>query len=141
MKSGINWGLWRAWHARHCSKCSPTSVDGTCYFKLIDHFLRTDFDPPERKNTVPRQHSRKRRAYVDKWNEERKECEKAYAKWTEQCADLMSGVTNKVPQQYFPLLPVVRVKDRWKNAKDGTPYKVRSCLDLKSGGYNDSLED
>ena len=41
VKSGINTGLWRAWHARHCCKCSPTKVDDGCYFRTIDHFLRT----------------------------------------------------------------------------------------------------
>ena len=53
----------------------------------------------------------------------------------------MSDISKQAPKQFFPLLPVVRVKDRWEHAKDGTPYKVRLCLDLKSGGYNDSLED
>ena len=53
----------------------------------------------------------------------------------------MSPVTDKPPAQFFPLLPVVRVKDRWKNRRDGTPYKVRLCLDLKCGGYNESLKD
>lgn len=45
--SGINCELWKVWHARHCSKCSPTTIHEDCYFKVIYHFLRTGFNPPE----------------------------------------------------------------------------------------------
>ena len=53
----------------------------------------------------------------------------------------MSAPTRERPASWAPLLPVVREKDRWRFRRDGTPYKVRLCLDLKNGGYNDMLLD
>ena len=47
VESGINCELWKAWHARHCSACTPTTIHDDCYFKVIYHFLRTGFNPPE----------------------------------------------------------------------------------------------
>ena len=82
-----------------------------------------------------------RRAYVDKWYVERERCEIAFTKWRDEAEELMSAATNKRPKLFFPLLPVVREKDKWRHAKFGKEYKVRLCLDLKQGGYNDMLED
>ena len=42
---------------------------------------------------------------------------------------------------FFPVLPVVREKDRWSHRVYGTPYKVRLCMDFKNGGLNDMFAD
>jgi len=53
----------------------------------------------------------------------------------------MSEATAKVPDAYFPILPVVREKDRWLFIKFALDYKVRLCLDFKSGLLNSLLLD
>ena len=53
----------------------------------------------------------------------------------------MSPPTDVVPPVFFPLLPVVREKDRWIFVNDDVMYKVRLCMDLKNGGVNDMYED
>jgi len=78
-----------------------------------------------------------KRAYVDNWRREQSRCERAFRKWDEDADGLMSEATSTQPAVFFPLLPVVREKDKWKRDKFGTEYKVRLCLDLKQGGLND----
>ena len=76
---------------------------------------------------------------MDQWNSERAGCSKAFDKWKDDCDDLLSGVFDECPACCIPLLPVVKRKHKWRYRRDGTPYKVRLCLDLKNGGYNDNL--
>ena len=145
VKSGINCDLWRAWHARHCKKCTPTKVDDGCYFKLIDHFLRTGLQPPEgppppSQEPHPLQSKEKRhRAYVNKWNQEKRRCRRAFEKWVLESEGLMSEQYDGIPSFFSPLLPVVRAKDKWRHKTSGKEYKVRLCLDLKSSKYNARL--
>ena len=169
VESGINCDLWRTWHARHCSKCTPTTIHEDCYFKVIYHFLRTGFDPPEepdsqRVGTVPQSPRKKTdddgyhaaprppedsddkgksapRAYVDKWRREEERCEKAFNKWRHGCAGLMSDLSGILPKFFSPLLPVARAKDKWRWRRIGKDYKIRLCLDLKCSGYNARLLD
>ena len=144
VESGINCDLWRAWHSRHCDKCTPTRVHDDCYFKLIDHFLRTGLQPPEAEVEEHEPHplqskERRHRAYVNKWNKEKRRCRRAFNKWISESEGLMSDVCEDMPTFLSPLLPVVRAKDRWRHARTGKDYKVRLCLDLKSSGYNKRL--
>ena len=138
--SGINCDLWRAWHARHYSKCSPTQVHDDCYLKLIYHFLRTGFEPPEEPHPLMSK-NRRHRAYVNKWNKEQKRCKIAFDKWVRESEGLMSPQTDRIPSFFSPLLLVVREKDKWRYKWTGIDYKVRLCLDLKCSKYNKQLLD
>ena len=140
VKSDINCELWLAYHARHCSLCSPTKVHQDCYFKLIYHFLRTGFEPPEAPD-VEQVKKAPHRAYVKQWKKEKKRCGIAFKKWIRESESLMSERTNIMPSFYSPLLPVVREKDKWRFECTGAEYKVRLCLDLKCSGYNERLYD
>ena len=139
--SGLDVGLWQAWHARHCAKCSELAVHDSCYFKLVLHFLRTGFEPPTPAGVRLESAAAVTKAYVDLWNKEKEGCETAFKKWVDQAENLMSEATNEVPEAYFPILPVVREKDRWLFEKFALAYKVRLCLDFKSGLLNDWLLD
>ena len=141
VSSGLDVGLWQAWHARHCSACTPLKLGEQCYFKLVKHFLRTGFDPPAAPGTDLRKAVATTKAYVDLWRMEESGCEKAFAKWVTESDNLMSGSTPVVPATWFPLLPVVREKDRWLFDKFAMAYKVRLCLDFKSGSLNAMLLD
>ena len=81
------------------------------------------------------------RAYVDKWTQELEGCKAAFAKWVDQCENLMSDPTSEVPDVFFALLPVVREKDRWVWQHGGPMYKVRLCMDMKNGGLNDLFSE
>ena len=140
VKSDINCALWLAYHARHCSKCTPTAVHKDCYFRLIYHFLRTGFEPPEDSGAEQAGKS-PHRAYVGKWKQEKTRCGVAFNKWVRESEGLMSASVDASPAFYSPLLPVVREKDRWRYECNGVDYKVRLCLDLKCSGYNDRLCD
>ena len=140
--SGLDIGLWRAMHARHCTNhCSELAVDDNCYFKLVEHFLRTGFEPAVEPGCDVFTASPSCRAYVDQWRKEEKGCELAYDKWVTQAEHLISESVGEPPSCFFPLLPAVRQKDRWRFTKEGVPYKVRLCLDLKNGGLNDMFSD
>ena len=139
VKSGINCPLWKAYHARHCSKCTPVKIHDSCYFKVIYHFLKTGFDPPEDEDEHEAQDAP--RAYVDKWMKEEGRCKIAYAKWVDECEDLISALTDIWPECFSPLLPVAREKDNWRWIKKMVDYKIRLCLDLKVSGYNKRLLD
>lgn len=143
VQSGMNCDLWRAWHARHCEKCTATIVHRTCYFRLIDHFLRSGLQPPEdpAQASSLQSNNKRNRAYVNKWNKEKTRCRRAYDKWVQESEGLMSRQYDEEPEFYSPLLPVVRAKDKWRHARYGKEYKVRLCMDLKSSGYNDRLLD
>ena len=105
------------------------------------HFLRTGFDPPAPPDEDLTAAVAKTKAYVDLWRKEEEGCEKGFRKWVDQASNLMSEATSDVPPTYFPLLPVVREKDRWLFEKFATDYKVRLCLDFKSGSVNARLFD
>ena len=139
--SGLDTGLWRAWHARHYSSCSPLAIADSCYFKLVFHFLRTGFNPPVVPGMDLRSASASSKAYVDLWRNEEAGCQRAFRKWVAQAENLMSEATAAQPATWFPVLPVVREKDRWLFEKFGIEYKVRLCLDFKSGALNDMLLD
>ena len=139
--SGLDVGLWQAWHARHYSSCSATTVSDACYFKLVRHFLRTGFDPPTAPGVDLRRAVAPVRAYVDLWRKEEKGCVQAFEKWIRQAENLMSPATAVEPSTWFPILPVVREKDRWLFRKFALHYKVRLCLDFKAGSMNSMLLD
>lgn len=40
-----------------------------------------------------------------------------------------------------PLLPVARSKQVWRYLRQGVPYKIRLCLDLKAAEVNDAVAD
>ena len=141
VKSDLDTGLWRAWHARHCNVCTELEINDECYFKLIYHFLDTGFEPTEVEGCDTSTATPPCRAYVDLWREEEAGCNKALHKWATQADYLMSPPTDIVPPVFFPLLPVVRAKDRCLFVNDEVMYKVRLCMDLKSGGLNDMYED
>ena len=140
VKSDMNCALWLAYHARHCKKCTPTAVHQGCYFRLIYHFLRTGFEPPEDPAVEPAGKA-PHRAYVGKWKKERQRCKVAFNKWVRESEGLMSARRDAMPNFYSPLLPVVRGKDKWRYECTGADYKVRLCLDLKCSGYNNRLYD
>ena len=139
--SGLDVGLWQAWHARHCDACTELEIDRDCYFRLVHHFLRTGFEPTEREECDVSTAVPPCRAYVDLWREEETGCKTAFDKWRTGCEGLMSPVTDVRPPLFFPLLPVVREKDRWLFVNEQVMYKIRLCMDLKSGGLNDMYED
>ena len=140
VESGINCELWKAWHARHCAACTPTVIHDDCYFKVIHHFLRTGFDPPEDPEYQEEQHTAPR-AYVNKWRREESRCGIAFAKWLNECEGLMSESSGTRPDFFSPLLPVAREKDKWRWKTLQKDYKMRLCLDLKSSKYNARLLD
>ena len=78
---------------------------------------------------------------MDKWVEEKEACEKAFAKWVQQCEGLISEPCITPPEWFSAILSVIKSKDRWRWLCQHLPYKARCCLDLKSSGYNDSLSD
>ena len=75
------------------------------------------------------------------WHQERERCVKAFDKWVHDADQFMSPAFDTCPATFFPLLPVVKVKDKWVFERGGKDYKVRLCLDFKNGGLNDSIED
>ena len=81
------------------------------------------------------------RAYVGKWNKEKRRCGVAFDKWIRESRGLMSPISELMPTFYSPLLPVVRAKDKWRFECTGKEYKVRLCLDLKCSSYNERLYD
>ena len=139
--SGLDVGLWHAWHARHCDKCTELEIDKECYFRLVHHFLRSGFEPTEKEGCDPCTAIPSCRAYVDQWRKEEQGCEVAFDKWKTNASDLMSPMTDIVPPAFYPLLPVVREKDRWLFVNEQVMYKIRLCMDLKNGGLNDMYED
>ena len=141
VKSGLDIAAWKRGHAKHCARCKPNTVHVECYFRLLCHWLQCGFNPPVREGCDVAQARASKRAYVDKWYRERARCEVAFAKWRDEADELMSEPTASQPELFFPLLPVVREKDKWRHMKHGKDYKVRLCLDLKQGGYNDMLLD
>ena len=110
VKSGINCPLWKAYHARHCKRCTPIKIHDECYFRVIYHFLRTGFDPPEDDDDQAPHDAP--RAYVDKWMKEEDRCKISYDKWVNECEDLISALTDVWPEFFSPLLPVAREKDK-----------------------------
>ena len=139
--SGLDTGLWRAWHARHCDQCSELHVSDDCYFRLIYHFLHTGFEPTEKEGCDVYAAKPSCKAYVDQWRQEEAGCSTAFNKWEGQADSFMSPPTSVEPKVFFPLLPVVREKDRWLLIHEEIMYKVRLCMDLKNGGLNDLYED
>lgn len=142
VQSGIAVPAWLDEHARHCDTCLPALLDSACYFRHVHHWLGSGFDPPEALSAEEMLLLRPtKRAYVDKWRAEQAGCEAAFGKWLADCDGLISDSVAAAPGPFFPLLPVVRTKDLWRFTRNGTPYKVRLCLDLKNGGYNAGLRD
>ena len=139
--SGLDVGLWKAWHARHCDACTELEIDPECYFRLVHHFLRSGFEPTEKEDGDASTAIPSCRAYVDQWNKEEEGCKVAFDKWKTNASDLMSPMTDVRPPVFYPLLPVVREKDRWLFVNEQIMYKIRLCMDLKNGGLNDVYED
>ena len=141
VESGINATLWKSLHARHCGKCSELTIDDDCYFRLVHHFLRTGFEPAMEEGTSLSDITPSRRAYVNKWRKEQVRCERAFKKWLKKMSNLVSEPTDTQPKVFFPLLPVVKEKDKWRYTRFATDYKVRLYMDLANGDMNDRFKD
>ena len=47
VSSGLDLQLWRLYHALHCKHgCGPMRISDTCYFRILEFFLRTGLQPP-----------------------------------------------------------------------------------------------
>ena len=135
---------WMKGHATHCSKCSPTKIADDCYFKVVHHFLLRGFDPalkPGRSWESFVSKNPAREAYVDAWRQQEGKCKKAWDKWENEAAGLLSAESKTKPNLVVPLLPATRAKQVWRFHRDGTPYKVRLCLDLTAAEVNDATQD
>jgi hypothetical protein len=140
VQSGLDVDLWQALHAEHCQHgCSATAAHPDCYFRTIAHFMRTGFEPTLLPDCSFEQLRPPTAAYVELWNQERTGCEAAYLKWLAESKDVISDLLTERPLCVSPLLPVVRSKHRWRFVRYGTPYKVRLCIDFKTGGLNDMV--
>ena len=87
------------------------------------------------------EHARAQVAYVDLWREEEARCRKAFEKWKSDASGLMSEAVVERPSVVFPILLVVRAKDKWRHSSTGVDYKIRLCMDFKNGGMNDGLDE
>ena len=141
VESGLNVDLWQSWLAKHCGECGELEVNDRCYFKLVHHFLKSGFEPTVREGCDVKSAVPTCRAYVYQWKKEEDDSDRAFAKWVREAVDLMSPPTEVVPPTFYPLLPVVREKDRWIFENEGVRYKVRLCMDPKNGDLNDMFED
>lgn len=139
--SGLDIPLWRQFHALHCKKCTSEKVDESCYFRLLFHFLRSGFEPSVKDGMSLQDAVCTVRAYVDLWRAEQKGCDAAFDKWMTKMDMLVSDPTATVPDKFFPILPVVREKDRWRHLMQGLAYAIRLCMDFKSGKLNDLLKE
>ena len=139
--SGLNIPLWRFLHAMHCKKCTKYRVDDSCYFRLVFHFLRSGFEPSVMDGKSLQDAVCTVRAYVDLWRAEQRGCDAAFDKWMTKMGDLVSDPTAEVPDKFFPILPVVREKDRWRHLMHGLAYAIRLCMDFKSGKLNALLKE
>ena len=71
-------------------------------------------------------------AYIQLWQQERRRCELAYAKL--QSKSPLVEVESPDLNLVFPLLPVVKGKDKWRHEKYGSDYKVRLTHDSSTAG-------
>lgn len=140
-ESGLDIKQWMAGHASHCKKCSPTKISDDCYFKVVHHFLLRGFDPELIPGFSWDKFTSKHEAYVDAWKQHEDKCKTAWTKWERDAAGLLSPESSSKPKLVVPLLPATRAKQVWRFDRDGTPYKVRLCLDLKSVGVNEGVQD
>ena len=143
-ESDLNIEEWMAGHATHCSKCSATEIADDCYFKVVHHFLLRGFDPallPGFSWESFRSKNPTREAYVDAWRQQEGKCKKAWDKWENEAAGLLSEESLIKPKLVVPLLPATRAKQVWRFHRDGTPYKVRLCLDLTAAEVNNATHD
>jgi len=133
---------WLRYHATHCSVgCSATTTHPECYFKPLAFMLRTGFHPAlepgrtlSRESvcvTVP--------AYVDLWADEPRRCTVALVKLLK--ADKFIVPVEDTPEFCFPLLPVIKAKDIWRNKMHGLDYKVRLTSDSSTAGAKEVFCD
>ena len=141
-KSGLNLHEWRAGHATHCKKgCTASKIDDECYFRVVHHFLLRGYEPALNPGETWDQFKKQYPAYVDVWREDEDRCRKAWEKWKENSADLLSEPVEEEPRFSVPILPATRSKHRWRFLHHGIPYKVRLCLDLKASKVNGATGD
>ena len=141
-ESGLNIREWMLGHATHCDKgCTGTLIKDDCYFRIMHHFMLRGFDPVLKEGCEWKNLKTCSEAYVKAWNKDPKRCAIAWEKWKSQAAGLLSPPVSKKPDLVIPLLPATRAKQVWRYHRNGTPYKVRLCLDLKSSRVNASLAD
>ena len=141
-KSGLNISEWKAGHATHCTKgCTASDIDEECYFRVVHHFLLRGYEPELDPGQTWDQFKKKYPAYVDVWRADETRCRKAWEKWKQNSADLLSEPVDKEPEFAVPILPATRSKHRWRFLKHGIPYKVRLCLDLKASKVNGATSD
>ena len=141
-KSGLNLQEWQAGHATHCTKgCTASRIDDECYFRVVHHFLLRGYEPALNPGETWDQFKKQYPAYVDVWREDEDRCRKAWEKWKENSADLLSEPVEEEPKFSVPILPATRSKHRWRFLHHGIPYKVRLCLDLKASKVNGATGD
>ena len=142
MESGLDIEYWMKMHATHCKKgCTATCIDPECYFKVVHHFLLRGFDPRLEDGHSWEEFEAKMEAYVDAWKQDEARCGTAWEKWKEHSKGFLSEPSSVKPKLVVPLLPATRSKHVWRYLKQGIPYKVRLCLDLKSVGVNAATKD
>ena len=133
--SGLDMPLWRRYHAMHCTHgCSAHVISRTCYFRILEFFLRTGLQPPF-DNTEWEPVSQ---TYVDLFRQDEVACMQAFKKWLDSDVQFLSPATTIAPTSHCALLPVVKRKDKWRcehNLAPGPP-KARLCLNLKSSRDN-----
>ena len=142
MESGLDIEYWMKMHATHCKKgCTETCIDPDCYFRVVHHFLLRGFDPRLKDGHSWEEFEAKMEAYVNAWRQDEARCGTAWEKWKQHSKGFLSEPSSVKPKLVVPLLPATRSKHVWRYLKQGIPYKVRLCLDLKSVGVNSATED
>ena len=140
-ESGLNIDEWIKGHVGHCDTCKEGTIMEDCYFKIMHHFMLRGFDPQLKQGRAWEELKTRTEAYIKLWHKDPRKNEEAWTKWKNQAACLLSEQSNQEPALVIPLLPTTRAKQMWRFHKDGTPYKVRLCLDLKSAAVNEALAD
>ena len=110
-KSGLNIDEWKAGHATHCKKgCTASKIKDECYFRVVHHFLLRGYDPVLDPGQTWDEFKKQYPAYVDVWRADEDRCRKAWEKWKENSADLLSEPVEEKPKFSVPILPASRTR-------------------------------
>lgn len=141
-KSGLDVPLWQQLHATHCSHgCTADEINSSCYFRVIHHYLLRGYDPQLLPHESWHELGEHKQAYVGAWKKDQQRCSAAWEKWQRDSTGLLFGPVTNAPGFVTPLLPASKSKQVWRYLRDGTPYKIRLCLDLKATKVNDGVAD
>ena len=138
--SNLDTKLWQQEHSVHCTHgCSSVNPSSGCYFVVMRHYMETGYEPALVPGASLEALCPPTNAYVELWNKEPEACAAAFRKLVAESVDVLSGLLAEPPPCVFPLLPVIRGKHLWRYHRDGTPYKVRLCMDFSTGTLNDAV--